>query len=368
MRRFVRSIEAVSSPLDLLPEAERLAAFDGLAARALADWNLQPISLERIAYRENAVYAVQVDRKRRVALRVHRHGYHDRAALESELAWMSALSLAGVATPQVIRTPAGSTVAEITTEAVPVPHLCDLLEWVEGRPVGSVEQRAAREAGSLFGIYRGVGRIAAQIHSHSAVWQPPADFVRPHWDREGCLGERALWGPWFQLDALGGPDRSRLAAAVEVIDGTLRRYGANPQVYGMVHCDFVPENLIEDGGRVTLIDFDDSGYGWYLWELATAVFWYLGTPEYRPALEGYVSGYREVRPLSDDELRLLPQFLLMRALVYMGWMQTRRTQQTARLMTARVCELSLAIAEHVLAGSREYRSIELDLAVRRRHV
>lgn len=66
--------------------------------------------------------------------------------------------------------------------------------------------------------------------------------------------------------------------------------------------------------------------------------------------------------MSDEELRLLPQFLLLRALVYMGWMQTRSTQRTARRMTTRVRELSSALARRVVAANPDYRSIAPELS------
>lgn len=352
----------MSSPLDKLSEPDRLAAFDSLASSALTAWGLQPVSLQRIAYRENAVYAVKVEGGRRLALRIHRHGYHDRASLQSELAWMQALAGVDVATPTVVTTPGGDAMVEVTSEMVEQPHLCDLLDWVDGQPLGFAEDPDALSQYALLDTYRTVGGIAARIHRHSTVWQKPPGFVRPHWNCEGCLGEAALWGPWWHLDVLEDDERRLLSSAVEVVSATLGRYGESRDVYGLVHSDFVPDNLIEHNGRVVVLDFDDSGHGWYLWELATAVFWYLGTPHYTPALDGYVEGYRAERPLSDDELRLLPQFLLMRALVYMGWMQTRRTQHTARRLTGRVRELSRALAERVLARDREYRSIALQLA------
>lgn len=352
----------MSSPLDELSEPERLAAFDALAASALEAWELEPITLQRIACRENAVYAVDLKAGRRLALRVHRHGYHDRASLESELTWMRSLAAANVATAAVVRTASGHLAAEVSSNEVPVPHLCDMLEWVEGRPLGSAEDTDSVRSGTMADTYRTVGRIAARIHSHSATWQTPTGFLRPHWDREGCLGRTALWGPWFDLTVLEPDERTLLGAAVKVLESTLERLGKSREVYGLIHADFVPDNLIEHEGRVVVLDFDDSGYGWYLFELATAVFWYLGGPHYLPALEGYVAGYREVRSLSDEELRLLPQFLLLRALVYMGWMQTRSTQRTARRMTARVRELSCALARRVVAASLDYRSIAPELS------
>ena len=352
---------SMSSPLDNMDEPGRLAVFDTLAASAIEKWGLKPISLQRVACRENAVYSIQ-ESGRRLALRIHRYGYHDRPSLESEVVWMQALSDVGVATPPVISTPQGEAIAEVTSDAMRVPHLCDVLEWVDGRPLGYAENPEALEHTSLVDMYRIVGNIAARIHQHSITWQKPAAFTRPHWDREGCLGRQALWGPWQDLTVLEDDERRVLHDAVAIVDRTLVRYGRGSEVYGLVHADLVPDNLLEHNGRVVAIDFDDSGYGWYLFELATALFWYLGSPQYEQALEGYVAGYRTVRPLAEEELQLLPQFLLKRALVYMGWMQTRRTQHTARRMTGRVRELSLALAKRVLAGNMEYRSIALHLS------
>lgn len=351
----------MSSPLDALPEAERLAAFDKLAEQALGAWGVQAASLRRIACRENAVYAVDCGDGRRVALRVHRHGYHTRASLESEFTWARALGEVGVATATVIPTAAGESMVEVVGAGVPVPHLCDMLEWVEGRPLGLVEDPSTLGHDAISERFRTVGRIAGRIHLHSARWQPPAGFVRPHWDIEGCLGPGALWGPWYDLAVLEDEERRTLEAAAGLVQRALQGYGQSREVYGLVHADFVPDNLFEHEGRIVVLDFDDGGHGWYLWELVTAVFWYLGTPHYTPALDGYLSGYRELRPLPENELQLLPHFLLMRALVYMGWMQTRHTQRTARLFTTRVRELSLALATRLLAGESEFRSIELRL-------
>lgn len=352
----------MNSPLDGMSERERLAALDILAASALKAWELEPVALKRIACRENAVYAVDLKEGRRLALRVHRYGYHDRASLESELTWMRSLSAAKIATPAVVRTATGRATVEVTHNRVSSPHLCDMLEWVEGRPLGFAEDPGSLAKSGVFGTYRTIGRIAALIHRHSETWQSPAGFRRPHWDREGCLGHAALWGPWFELNVLEPDERYLLGAAVEILEGTLARLGKNREVYGLIHADFVPDNLIEQDGRVVVLDFDDSGYGWYLWELATAVFWHLGRTQYLPALEGYVAGYREVRPLSDDELRLLPQFLLLRALVYMGWMQTRSTRLTALRMTGRIRELCSALARRVVAGDLDYRLTTLELS------
>ena len=56
-----------------------------------------------------------------------------------------------------------------------------------------------------------------------------------------------------------------LEAAAGLIERTLLRHGKDREVYGLVHADFVPDNLFEQAGRIVVLDFDDAGYGWYLW-------------------------------------------------------------------------------------------------------
>lgn len=351
----------MTSPLDALSEPHRLAAFDHLAEQALAAWGGSTAPIRRIACRENAVYEVQLASGARAALRIHRHGYHTKASLQSEFTWMEALRGEGVVTARGIPTLSGASMVEVQTERVPVAHLCDVLEWVDGHPLGRADNPTTLGSSGMFERYRIVGRIAGQIHRHSMRWQAPVGFERPHWDREGCLGVGALWGPWDALAVLTPHERQTLYRAVERVDAALAQLGRGPEVYGMIHADFVPDNLIEHNGQVVVLDLDDAGYGWYLWELVTAVFWYLGTPHYTPSLEGYLAGYRSVLPLDEQQLQFIPHFLLMRALVYMGWMQTRHTQHTARVLTDRVRELSLALAERLLAGETDYRVIPLQL-------
>ncbi len=49
----------------------------------------------------------------------------------------------------------------------------------------------------------------------------------------------------------------------------LKGFQATSTNFGMIHADLDPANVLVQDGRVTLIDFDDAGYGWHLYELAS---------------------------------------------------------------------------------------------------
>ncbi len=70
--------------------------------------------------------------------------------------------------------------------------------------------------------------------------------------------------------------------------------------YGLIHADLVPENLLVDGDRVRVIDFDDAGFGWHLFELATSLYFISGDEGYPTARAALIRGYRSERALPDE--------------------------------------------------------------------
>ena len=89
---------------------------DALAEEALGHYDFdQPITLELARRGENSTYRLDLPRGS-FALRVHRPGYRTADMIRSELAWMEALSGAGVSTPTAVRTIAADVVATLPTD------------------------------------------------------------------------------------------------------------------------------------------------------------------------------------------------------------------------------------------------------------
>lgn len=321
-----------------------------LARLALSRWGLTgDTRLDLIKHRENAVFGVSTADGHRLVLRVHRAGYHTDASLRSELQWMTALREAGIATPAVIPTPEGELFVRVRVPGLAHEHQCDLLSWVDGTPLGSAEERSFSAEEAVARTYLAAGRLAARIHNQATGWDLPPGFERPSWNEAGCLGPEALWGHWSELACLTAEERTVLAEGSEVAVEALGSFGKTPDRYGLVHSDLVPDNLLDDGVETAIIDFDDCGFGWHLWEMATGVYWHLGGDSYRYALDSFVRGYREHRALPAEQLTLLPVFLLVRGLVYLGWIHTRRETETAGQILDFVREHTMLLARQVLA-------------------
>jgi Ser/Thr protein kinase RdoA (MazF antagonist) len=135
----------------------------------------------------------------------------------------------------------------------------------------------------------------------------------------------AAWDNW----ALSAAQRALVLACRDVLCERLARWGKARERYGIIHADLMPDNLLLAADGVRLIDFDDAGFGWYLYDPASALLAYHGSDRYDTLLASWLGGYRSQRQLSDTDLAALPTFLLLRCFYALGWLHLRRNSAWA---------------------------------------
>ena len=323
-----------------------------LAETALGDWDIGPCRLDLIKYRENAVFRATTAEGARYALRIHRAGYHSDAELRSELQWIDALAGHGIQVPALVPARSGAPFAVVSGGDVPEPRQVDIFEWVDGRQLGTAESGVA-DPGAVSRTYHTIGSLAAQLHNQATTWAVPEGFTRHAWDAPGLVGPEPFWGRFWDLAALTADQREMLLAARDRVRVDLADYAADPGNagrYSLIHADFVAENLMVDGDSVRLIDFDDAGFGWHLFELATALYFEMEADYYPDAYSSLIRGYREYRDLPDSQLEHLPLFLLARSFTYLGWVHTRFETATARELTPMLVDKACKLAHEYLAS------------------
>lgn len=327
-----------------LPSEDQVAALRELAAMALPSFGMPADSaLELVTERENAVFCAQSG-GRKLAVRVHRAGYHTDGELRSHAAWAEALNLDGVVhTAPAATSTSGDIVVHYRHDNVPEPRQVTALEWVEGTLLAHSDSPEVAQ-------YERVGALMASLHDHGSTWERPADFEVLSWDESGLLGDDPTWGRFWETELMDADGCAAMAEFREHARSRLKAFGKGPDRFGLVHGDFLPENLLVGGdGRITLLDFDDAGSGWFMFDIATA----LVVPQMGPDADEitctFFEGYRSVRDLPDEDVAELPLFLALRAATYVGWMHTRSHTQFAKDMGEIVAIGTLEAVQEVLA-------------------
>ncbi|HEY6793734.1 MAG TPA: phosphotransferase [Kineosporiaceae bacterium] len=312
-----------------------------IARSALLSHGLSPdAALTLLNISENATYAVDDPGAGRSVLRVHRPGYHSAAAIRSELAWIEALRGEGVvATPAVLPAPDGSRLVSGRHPDGEIRHTVRFA-WVEG-----VEPHGAR----LVDDFRELGEVTARLHRHSRSWAPPAGFTRFRWDVATSIGSAGHWGRWQDGLAVGSAEREVLGRLADLVGSRLAAFGAGPDRFGLVHADMRLANLLVDpagSAPVTVIDFDDCGFGWYLYDLGASLSFIEHDPQVPELIDAWVEGYRRVAPLGAAEVVELPTFVMLRRLLLVAWIGSHSDTDLARTMgpefTATSCDLAEA--------------------------
>ena len=335
-----------------LPVAELEQRYEALVRRALPLWGIDSDSpLRLLKLRENAVYAV-TDRAahKKLVIRVHRAGYHSDAELQSEWQWITGLGEYGILTPEARASGNGRMFEIVESPGVPEARQVDVVDWIEGEQLGSVEEGLQGSPDEIRARFETLGGVMAKMHNQVSQWQAPEGFTRHAWDVDGLTGEAPFWGRFWELPALIDTQRDMMVRVRDNLRAQLTQLGTAPDIYGLIHADLVFENVLTGADGIRVIDFDDCGYGWHLFDIATSIIFLHGTEHFAPAKEALIAGYRQNRPLPDEHLAWFPVLLMARATTYLGWMHTRSETETAREMTPYIIDLVSGLAEEYLGG------------------
>lgn len=286
----------------MISEAEEAArAFGGSDPRLIKE-------------RENAVYELRVP-PGRAALRLHRSGYQSEAAIRSELWWCQALAEKGLPVPRPLTTLQGNLLARLESG-----RLASAVGWVEGEPMGAGDVPLSGTQRDQTDLHRSLGRLLARVHATTDALQLPEDFARPRWDIPGLLGEAPFWGRFWDHPALTADEVEVMRQARAFLQARLEAHLSAGGDFGLIHADVLRENVFVGRGAVTLIDFDDSGFGFRLYDLGTVLFQNLSEPYLTEIAAALSEGYGETR---SHDAQMIPVFALMRCCASVGWAMPR---------------------------------------------
>jgi Ser/Thr protein kinase RdoA (MazF antagonist) len=301
-------------PFEKLTRLGKVRRFRKLAQVALEAYELGETRLKFIHYAGNVLFRVFESNSSPLAndlyhadqymLRIHEPGYQASESIELELAWLAAMCRdANIAVPQPVPTLDGRLLTQVSIPGIPGAHNCSLLRWIRGRFIPN-DIRAHH--------YRAQGRLMAQIHAHAANWQIPPGLTKRHYDWNGLFRDDAGSGLGASQTWPVLPQRyhAPFQAVGEQARQVMEAWGQGPDVYGLIHADLgVDANVLFWRGEARAIDFDDSGFGYWMYDLAVSLEHCREEAEFPRYREALLGGYAEVRPLPEEQLGRLDLFM-----------------------------------------------------------
>jgi Ser/Thr protein kinase RdoA (MazF antagonist) len=161
------------------------------------------------------------------------------------------------------------------------------------------------------------GRLTGQIHALTKGFRPShPTFKRQEWYEEDVLN----------FDKYIPAGQKLVHEMKQKLYSKLWDMPKNTDTYGLLHNDIHYGNIILNDGRLTLFDFDDCTYHWFVNDLAIAVHSIL--PGYDQEihygqiasrfLSKFMKGYRQQNDLGADWMGYIPDFLRLYDFVNYG--------------------------------------------------
>jgi Ser/Thr protein kinase RdoA (MazF antagonist) len=324
-----------------LPVAEQLARVEQLARQALPLYGLPPDSeIKLLNYSENATWLIRPPHGEPRVLRINRPGYHPRANILSELDWVLAIRReTPIITAEPLPALDGEYIQLIRHAGVPEARHCVLFSFVNGTEPDETNRAAAFEL---------LGEVTAHLHKHVVAWKPSRPVNRFRWDFENMLGPGGYWGRWQDGPGMTPEIEQQINRLIPILRRRATALGYAPDRFGLIHADLRAANLLVQDNTVAVIDFDDCGTSWLIYDLASALSFIEAHPDVPAYIDAWLRGYSKIRSFSKEEIAEIDTFVLMRRLLLWAWTGTHAdTVQAKTVIPGYAADTALLVERYL---------------------
>jgi len=245
-------------------------------------------------------------------LRVTHSLHRNEAQIKAETDWINYLVHNGVSASEAVRSPGG-----ILVEKVDLPD-----SYFLATSFAKARGRHIRKTDVNKQLFFNLGKLIGKMHSLTKTYKPAdRNCVRPDWDDE--ISELHEHIP---------ADQKVVRYKFDEILNFMKTLQKDIDSFGLIHTDAHFGNIFIDNGKLTLFDFDDSAYKWFVSDIAIVLFYsVMRVPENSTRIEygefvlkNFLNGYKQENHLDTYWLELIPHFLKLReivlyAVVHMGF-------------------------------------------------
>lgn len=301
---------------DSLTYRSQLSRLRQLARSVLSHYHLLDAQITLLQYEDNAVYRITARSGERFVLRISAAEGYGAAEQNSEALWLTSLRQeTDLRVPEPVPTIDGRLVVTIHIGGIPEPRHCVLFSWLPGQPA---------MPGISLPVMERIGAFSARLHNHAARFVSPPGFVRQRWDWDRFLSASSILDPGITIAPIRPDAYALLNAVGERARETLAEIGTAESSWGLIHADLHRDNILLKRGHVSVIDFDDCGWGYYLFDVASVLDSFsrrvaTDPQQYQQLKQAYLTGYDRIRTLPANVDCYLRTFKILRDLVTLNF-------------------------------------------------
>ncbi|MBN1211543.1 MAG: phosphotransferase [candidate division Zixibacteria bacterium] len=263
--------------------------------------NIKPVA----GYFANLVY--EIEKNNRVyILRLTHLSHRSPQQIEAELLWIRYLAEHDVPVIRSVSSTAGNLFEKIESEGE--LFTAAVFDKARGVIAGELEDGWDKT------LFQEWGRVTGRMHALAKSYSPGDGSARRYdWFDDAYL----------QSDRYVPDNQPRVLEKFHLLIDNLHGLPIDNESYGLIHADFHKRNFFVDAGRITLFDFDDCQYCWFISDIAISLFSVIAREKRESArpdvarefLKYFLEGYSRENKIDPAWLGNLPLFLKLREMI-----------------------------------------------------
>ena len=286
------------------PEDVVIKELEAFSLQILCHYPIEVKSAVSINYEYNATLKVETTDGRLFALRINTNSPRTPENLRAEIAFVRFLAEDGrVKVPHPIENNEGSFYTSILHEPSGRTFHCVLYSWILGE---ELEDEPTDDQLKALGVAMATMHLVAQGFELPEGSALPTFDDPLWWTEDFLLSEKSI------LDAEA---KELIAKALSAIKSGVSKFYDDATPF-LIHADMHGGNVLWHEGSLSVIDFDDCGFGLPIQDFATALY-YFDTPEQDSAFK---DGYKSIAPVPECSEKEMKMLFLQRRIVLLNYL------------------------------------------------
>jgi amicoumacin kinase len=163
-------------------------------------------------------------------------------------------------------------------------------------------------------LFRKWGELTGSMHQATSRYTVPEGVIRRlSWDDDDLLQN---------ADRYIEPGDEYVLQRLNEVLAHLRKLPRGHDVFGLIHTDIHPRNFFVQDGQISVFDFDDCAYNWFIHDLAIPLYYSLTWVPFEEIdrmnefaiefVKAFWTGYRTAYELPSEWLNQMPYFMKLR--------------------------------------------------------